>query len=105
MRSAVTHWIDYGRHSLLIKNSLNSEYYSAPSYIQDILRDQTSLFSVCHELESMAKRYVNLAIQSEKQRDEIDSITADYREVDLNSLETIRLRTVAHSGGISTALP
>jgi transposase len=65
--------------------------------IGDILSGQQGLFSVSPELERMAQRYAALIIQSTKQQDEIDrtaSDAPDYREVDLNSLEALRSRTV-----------
>ena len=65
--------------------------------IEDILSGQQGLFSVSPELERMAQRYAALIIQSTKQQNEIDRMASDapdYREVDLNSLEALRSRTV-----------
>lgn len=62
--------------------------------IKDILSGQKSLLPLSAELERMAQRYAALIIQSTKQQDEIDNTSPDYREVDLNSLEAVRSRSV-----------
>lgn len=75
--------------------------------IEDILSGQQGLFSVSPELERMAQRYAALIIQSTKQQDEIDSMAfdaPDYREVDLNSLEALRARTVGSEHLLTEAL-
>ncbi len=75
--------------------------------IEEILSGQQGLFSVSPELERMAQRYAALIIQSTKQQDEIDSMAfdaPDYREVDLNSLEALRSRTVGNEHLLIEAL-
>lgn len=81
--------------NLGIDFSLPKEHWPALTRrIQDILGGQKTLFSVNPELEALAQRYAALIIQSEKQQDDIEEAVPDYREVDLNSLEAVRSRTV-----------
>ncbi|MDH3348211.1 MAG: IS1634 family transposase [Desulfobulbaceae bacterium] len=62
--------------------------------IEDIISGQKSFLSVPSELEALAQRYAALIIESTKQQDELCDTATDYREVDLNSVETVRSRTV-----------
>ena len=62
--------------------------------IEDIISSQQNFLTVPRKLESMAQGYAAMIIQSQKQQDSASVNTADYREVDINSLETIRPRSV-----------
>jgi len=62
--------------------------------IQDILIGRQPLFPVADEIEKLAQRFAALLIQSQKQQDPEQNKVVEYKEVDLDSLEVIRPRSV-----------
>ncbi len=61
--------------------------------IQDILIGRQPLFPVADEIEKLAQRFAALIIQAQQQQ-ESEHNEAEYKEVDLDSLEVIRPRSV-----------
>ena len=65
--------------------------------IEDIITGQQRLFPLDKELEAAAQRYAALLLQSQARAAELDKKeirATDYREIDVESLEMLRPRTV-----------
>ena len=63
--------------------------------IGEVISAQKQLFPPASDLEDAAQRYAALIIQSKNRADGIDSATSsDYRNVDINTLEFIRPRSI-----------
>ncbi len=66
--------------------------------IQEIISAQKSLFQLPSDLESAAQRYAALIIQARNRTDEVEdggSGAPDYRNVDIDTLEFMRPRSIA----------
>ena len=65
--------------------------------IGEIISGQNQLFPPASDLEDMAQRYAALIIQSQNRADGIDgdgTTSSDYRNVDINTLELMRPRSI-----------
>jgi len=62
--------------------------------IKDIISDQSSLLELPKDLEAMAQKYASLIITSQKQADKKGGDEPDYREVDIDTMEALRPRSV-----------
>ncbi len=64
--------------------------------IEDIIRGQRTLFRLPKDLETACQHYAALIIQDQNRTEDLsDTGDADYRNVDINTLESIRPRSVA----------
>lgn len=84
------------QHTLLnlgVDFSINRELWpDLTKRIEEILSGQQSLFSFDKDIEKSAQRYASKIILSRQDREEPDGV--DYREVDLDTLEMSRPRSV-----------
>jgi len=64
------------------------------SRIQEIISGQLHFFEIPEEIEALAQNYAARIIQAQP-RNKVDSDQPDYREVDVDSLEMIRPRSVS----------
>ncbi|MES0447604.1 MAG: IS1634 family transposase, partial [Desulfobacterales bacterium] len=62
--------------------------------VKDIISGQSTLFELPKDLEAMAQKYAALIITSQKQPDSQIDDEPDYREVDINTMEALRPRSV-----------
>ena len=75
--------------------SLPREQWSElASRIEEIIHGQTPLFEPPKKIEEMAQRYASQIIQS-RSKDSTEDKEPDYEEVDVNSLEMVRPRSVS----------
>ena len=72
--------------------------------IKEIVSAQKMMFRLPSDLESVAQRYAAQIIESENQRDEKNNNKPDYHNVDINTLELKRPRTVSIEHVAVTAL-
>lgn len=64
--------------------------------IEEIVHGQRALFPLPHDLESACQHYAALIIQAQnRSANSDDESTSDYRNVDINTLELMRPRSVA----------
>lgn len=63
------------------------------SRIHEIMVGRQLLFPITEEIEQLAQRFAALVIQAQQQQG-VDSEERQYKEVDLDSLEIIRPRSV-----------
>ena len=64
------------------------------SRIQEIISGQQNLFEVPEEIEALAQNYAARIIQAQH-KNKVESDQPDYREVDVDSLEMLRPRSVS----------
>ena len=75
--------------------SLPREQWSElASRIEEIIHGQTPLFETSKKIEEMAQRYASQIIQS-RSKDSTEDKEPYYEEVDVNSLEMVRPRSVS----------
>lgn len=64
--------------------------------IEDIIHGQRALFELPKDLETACQHYAALIIQAQNRTDDLsDTSSSDYRNVDINTLELMRPRSVA----------
>jgi transposase len=62
--------------------------------IEEIITGQMNLFQLPSEIETAAQRYAALIIQSRNRADEVKDDSPDYHNIDINSLELMRPRSI-----------